>query len=434
MSANMNAPSMNTNKLVARAKAILLTPKTEWPVIAAEPDTVGGLYMRYIVFLAAIPPIARFISFSLIGTSVPLLGHFRLPIGWGLESAVVSYLLSLVGAYVVAVIIDALAPTFHGEKNQVQALKTVAYSYTSYWVISIIGIVPGLGLIAGLAALIYGIYLLRLGLPATMKCPDSDAWGYTAVTIIVAVVVFFVLGLLVSAVTGGYGLRGAMGGFGPHGVGAFSGGNAGFESGSAGAALQNYTQRLQAASQSMQAAQSSGNSGAQAAAMGQMMSAALGGGAKVEALPPDRLKQFVPDALGGLKRTSINVERNAAMGIQISTATAQYSDGAGQSLNLVITDTASLKGIVGFASGWAGVEQDRETDTGYDKTYKNGGRLVHEQWDNRNHSGKYALIVGDRFSVEVSGSAADVAALKGAVGSIDLSGLESLRNAGVQSN
>jgi len=33
---------------------------------------------------------------------------------------------------------------------------------------------------------------------------------------------------------------------------------------------------------------------------------------------------------------------------------------------------------VGFAAGWAGVEQDNETDTGYDKTYKNGGRLVHE--------------------------------------------------------
>jgi len=57
---------------------------------------------------------------------------------------------------------------------------------------------------------------------------------------------------------------------------------------------------------------------------------------------------------------------------------------------------------VGFAAGWAGVEQDNETDTGYDKTYKNGGRLVHEKWDTRANSGDYGVVVGDRFSVDVS--------------------------------
>ena len=34
---------MDINKIITRAKSILLTPRAEWPVIAAEPDTVGGL-------------------------------------------------------------------------------------------------------------------------------------------------------------------------------------------------------------------------------------------------------------------------------------------------------------------------------------------------------------------------------------------------------
>ena len=46
---------MDFNKIVARAKAILLTPKTEWPVIADEPATVADLYKNYIIVLAAIP-------------------------------------------------------------------------------------------------------------------------------------------------------------------------------------------------------------------------------------------------------------------------------------------------------------------------------------------------------------------------------------------
>ena len=41
--------------LVDRVKNILLSPRTEWPVIDAEPATVASLYTGYIMPLAAIP-------------------------------------------------------------------------------------------------------------------------------------------------------------------------------------------------------------------------------------------------------------------------------------------------------------------------------------------------------------------------------------------
>jgi hypothetical protein len=90
--------------------------------------------------------------------------------------------------------------------------------------------------------------------------------------------------------------------------------------------------------------------------------------------------------------------------------------------------------LVGFAAGYAGAEQDTETDTGYDKLYKSGGQLIHEQWDNRSSNGEYGVIVGDRFSVKVSGNAANIGELKSAVGALDLSGLAALKGEGVQSN
>ena len=69
--------------LVQRVQAILLKPKEEWPVIDAEPATVGSIYTQYLVVLAAIPAVAGFIGLSLIGAG--MFGFsYREPIAWGL--------------------------------------------------------------------------------------------------------------------------------------------------------------------------------------------------------------------------------------------------------------------------------------------------------------------------------------------------------------
>ena len=422
---------MAANTLIERAKSILLTPRSEWPVIAAEPDTVGGIYTRYVVIMAAIPAVVHFVTASLIGVSVPILGFYRVGVGAALTTAVLSYVLALVGIFILTLIVDALAPTFGAQKSQVQALKTVAYAYTASWVASLVGLIPGLTLIAALAGAIYGIYLLNMGLPFTMKCPPEKSAGYTAVTIIVAIVVGFVVNLIIVQ-AGGWGLGYS------HVPTAFSvphdRDHGAFAPGSAGAGLQSWSNKVADASKQLDAAQKSGDSNAQANAVGQMLGAALGSGGKVESLTPDRIKPFVPDSLVGLKRTQMSADRTAAMGVQISKAEATYSDGADHTLKLEITDSGSLKGLVGFAGGWAGVEQDHETDSGYDKTYKNGGQLVHEKWDGPSHSGEYGVIVGDRFAVTVSGKAAGIDELKGAVAQVNLAGLAALKNEGVQPN
>ena len=69
--------------LVDRVKNILLTPKTEWQVIDAEPTTVADLYKGYIIPLAAIGPICTAIGWSVFGMRVPFLGTYRTPIGDG---------------------------------------------------------------------------------------------------------------------------------------------------------------------------------------------------------------------------------------------------------------------------------------------------------------------------------------------------------------
>lgn len=192
-------PSGPASGIVQRAKDILLKPKETWPVIAAEPATTQSIYVPYVVALAAIGPLASLIGGQLVGFSA--LGvTWHPPIGTAITSAILSYGLTLATVFILALVIDGLAPNFGGQKDQIQALKVAAYSGTAAWVGGIFGLIPALGLI-GLLFALYGLYLLYLGLPVLMKVPQDKALGYTAVVVVVAIVLFLIVGAVVAAIT-----------------------------------------------------------------------------------------------------------------------------------------------------------------------------------------------------------------------------------------
>jgi len=179
---------MDFQKLIDRVKNILLTPKTEWPVIAAETTTVPDLFKNYIIYVAAIPAV-----FSLIAMSI----HFLVP---GIIIGVVSYVITLGVIYVISLLINAFAGTFGGTADPVQALKSAAYSYTAVCVAGVGALIPFLGILVSLAGLIYAIYLLNLGLPSTMKCPPEKSIGYAAVVMIIGWVISFIVGLVLAGI------------------------------------------------------------------------------------------------------------------------------------------------------------------------------------------------------------------------------------------
>ena len=422
---------MDFNKLIARVKGILLTPKTEWPVIAGEPTTVADLYKGYLLWLAAIPPIFQFLKLSVLGASLPFAGTYRIGMGAGLSQMILNYALTLGCLYVAALITDALAPNFGATRDRVQALKTIAYTYTASAVAGIGAIFPiSLAALIGLAALGYGIYLLYLGLPHTMKCPADRAGGYAALIIIITLVLFVLIGGLVGAMTGvGMFMRGGGSTFSS----SHDSGSVTFDKDSTIGKLEQWSKQVESASKKMDEAQKSGDKQAQSDAMKNMMGAALGGGGAVESLAPDRLKPFLPEALGDMTRSTFSTQRNAAMGMQMTEAHATYMNDKGRQWDVQITDTGSAKGLIALA-GWAGIEGENETPTGYDKTYHENGRLVHEQWDRSSSRGEYGVVLGDRFAVKIEGQADSIDDLKAALGDLDLDALEALKSEGVAKN
>ena len=171
--------------LVERVKAILLKPAREWDVIDAEPATIRGIYMGYLVDLAAISPIARFIG-DVVFLHSPVISE--------LITLVVTYAIWLGGAYLMALLIDVLAPTFGGQRNPVQAFKVAAYSSTASAVAGVFSIFPPLSMLAILG--LYGLYLLWVGLPKLMKVPQEKALPYFAALL----VTLFLVGVLLSFV------------------------------------------------------------------------------------------------------------------------------------------------------------------------------------------------------------------------------------------
>jgi len=176
--------------LVARVKGILLQPRAEWERIDGEFATTQTLFTRYAMILAAIGPICSLLG-GLLFNNTPIVG--------ALVSALITYGLSLLGVFLMGLIINALAPSFGSVPSGIQAMKVAVYSLTAAWLVGVFGLLPPLGLLAILG--LYSFYLLFVGLPILMKTPEDKKVGYFLVVLVVSLVVFLIIGAIASGVT-----------------------------------------------------------------------------------------------------------------------------------------------------------------------------------------------------------------------------------------
>lgn len=413
--------------IVDRVKNILLTPKTEWDVIAAETTPTQQLIVGYVLPLAAAAAVAGFIGSFFVLASFGMTGGFLM---WGVVAMVVRIVMAVVAVFVVGFVIDALAPSFGGQKNAAQAQKVAVYSFTAAWVGGIFAIIPYLGWLIALLASLYGLYLLYLGLPKLMLNPEDKTIGYTVVVVIVTIVVMVIVNVLATCATAPAYL----------GAAALSSGASGyatpaptFSKDSSLGKLDDFAKKMEQAGKRMEAAQKSGDQKAQAQAALDVLGTAVSGGRKVEALSVEEMKGFVPESFAGLPRTSQAAERSGVAGLMVATARATYSNNSGKQVRLEVTDAGGAGAMIGLASWMGAMNTEREDDNGAERTRKEGSRLVHERLSKRGGDNEYSVVVGERYVVKATGSM-DLAALKDGVNGLNLAKLESMKDAGVAKN
>lgn len=165
-------------QLIARVKGMTLAPAQEWQKIAREPIELVPAFTRYVMILAAIPAVAGFLLILMAGFLV-----------LGIKSLIVGYIMTLVGVFVNAKIVEILAPKFGGPQDADAALKLAVFAPTVAWVAGAALIIPILGGIVALVGAIYSLYVLYLGVPIVMRVPQERALTFTLAVIGVAIVV-----------------------------------------------------------------------------------------------------------------------------------------------------------------------------------------------------------------------------------------------------
>ena len=185
--------------IIERVKNILVTPKTEWDVIAAEQGTVSSVLTTYVLPLALIGALATLIGWGLIGRSYWIVTVK----GWdiGIKYAIISLVSVIAGFLITTFVVDALAPSFGSEKNLNKSAQFVGYSYTPGLLGGILAIFPSIAWLGALLGL-YGIYLMYLGLGPVKKTPEDKKVVYLIISIVVLMAVYFVLGLILVSVLG----------------------------------------------------------------------------------------------------------------------------------------------------------------------------------------------------------------------------------------
>jgi hypothetical protein len=371
--------------LVGRVRSILLQPSATWKVIDDEPATVAGLFTGYVMILAAIPALAGLIHgllFGYGGWGVTL----RLSPLWVIGNAVWTYVGGLISVAILAFVIDALAPSFGGQKDQLKAFKVAAYTGTAMWVASVFGALPVVGFIAILG--LYNFYLLYRGLPILMKAPEDKAMPYLAVVIVVALVV----NLVVFGIGGwmmGIGRAGAMGGPGQLSGTMHLPGGASVDMG-----------RLQAAAERAEAT-----------------SKAIQEGHEVKAVAPEALQAVMPADVAGFTRGEVSTQSSGANGYNVSSAEATYTRGD-SSFQLTVSDLGAA-GVMGGIAAAMNVEHTERHGGSYESVRKDGGRMVMEKYDADSKHAEYTVLAGDHMTIAAEGDGVSVDDLKAAVAAVD---------------
>jgi hypothetical protein len=394
-SAGLAGTSWSIAGVLNRVKNILLTPKTEWPTIAEEPTSIAQLYIGYLLPLTAWAVLISLLRlvFMPTGAAYAVVPGPRLGLGMIIWTFVSSFIL----VFLVGVIVNFLAPTFGGRRNQTQALKVAAYCLTPAYVGSVLALSPVLPSLLEFIVLCYGLYVLYLGLPVVMSAPKERALGYTATVVICTflLMIVFVFGALALGITGhavlgnnaadkaasedqsaailGNGVGNILGtdAKGKAGITAAvssmikAGEDAAPTSAPSGNGLQN-------AAPANSPADAGQNAGAAVGGLLGALGGALGGDHPKQAVDFKSLTPVLPADLPGMKRTSASGESQGALGIKTTSAKGIYQSSSG-TVNIEITDMSAVSGLMGMAGALV-QSTTSESDTGFERDQVIGGR------------------------------------------------------------
>ena len=208
-----------------RIKTLLFNPKEEWTIIEAENAPHAKVLTGYLLPLALIPAIAKFVVLwwqwrKAVKAAIDALSLYSRDYGgdliaqqieeikdsmpfntaWGIIQAVTIFAIIVGSVYITASVINVLAEKNGSEKNFNRAFSLAACSFTPLCVAGVLYLYSPLAVLVSIIGL-YGAYLLYLGLSPIMKPAAEKVTGYFVIVLIAALGSWLVLTNFVPDVT-----------------------------------------------------------------------------------------------------------------------------------------------------------------------------------------------------------------------------------------
>lgn len=412
--------------LIQRIKNLLLEPRSEWPRIAAEPETIASLYTNYIVPVAGFAVLCTFIR-DLLGVSIMGI-TYKPTYGQAVMSAVWQYGVQLGGVFVLALIMAFLAPRFGGENNRLNALKLAGYAATAGWLANVFILIPWLGFLTMLG--LYSLYLISTGAPVLLGIPQQKALPFTASLVAVGIVLSLVVFGVLSMLRPSEGSR-IQAEAERHAIEIGRNVEAG---NNVTAGKEEVPRSDSSTSESAPAEEDNSSSGGGISlpgiggleALTKRLEKFSKGSDDLPPIAPADFKELLPSSLpGDFSRTEISSSETGLEGMNMATVSAVYGHGD-KSITLSISDVGMAGAMAGL-TGAFGASSSEEGEGKYSKMKTIDGRMTMEEFDSNAQTGTYSFLLADRVMVKAQGQGgASIEDLKAAAQAVDTGRIEAL--------
>ncbi|MEQ7919311.1 Yip1 family protein [Xanthomonas sp. WHRI 1810A] len=167
-------------------------PDQEWQQIRAEEEeSISHMYLTHTLILAAIPAVSAYIGTTQVGW---VIGN-RAPVMLTSDSAVwmtlMSYIAMLCGVGVMGGFIHWMARTYDATPSLARCVAFATYTATPLFIGGLAALYPHmwLGMMVGVSAVCYTVYLLYVGLPVFMNIPADEGFMFSSSVLAVGLVV-----------------------------------------------------------------------------------------------------------------------------------------------------------------------------------------------------------------------------------------------------
>ena len=167
-------------------------PDQEWQQIRGEgEESIGHMYFTHTLILAAIPAVSAYIGTTQVGWQIGDRAPVMLTSDSAVWMALMSYIAMLAGVGIMGGFIHWMARTYDATPSLARCVAFATYTATPLFLGGLAALYPHLwlGMMVGLAAVCYTVYLLYVGLPVFMDVHPDEGFMFSSSVLAVGLVV-----------------------------------------------------------------------------------------------------------------------------------------------------------------------------------------------------------------------------------------------------